>query len=199
MTRDLIDQLADAASEPPDETTLRRVSEKAQELTDAEAEVRRLEELLSAAKTRRHELRTRDLPDLMKDVGVDRIGVPGGGYDVVLAPKIHANISKEWTHDRREEAFAHLREIGGGDLIKNTLTVEASRKSDEKMRQLADRVRQMLAEYDLEASVRLEPAVQWNSLTAFVKREILGGDAAVDLEKIGASYEERAEIVKKEN
>jgi hypothetical protein len=55
----------------------------------------------------------------------------------------------------------------------------------------------MLAEVSLDASLSMEPSVQWNTLTSFVKSVLKEGDTPVDLEVIGATDITVAKIVRK--
>jgi len=194
---DLLEEFARAAdglAAVPD-SKMQEMAKLAKELVDLDAEVTRLEELLKNKKTRRHLVQTKELPDLMNEIGVDVTGTDG--VRVELKQKCHASISSSWEDDKKQRAFEHLREIGGEDLIKQTLVVSAGKGSDDKMLQIAQRVRQMLAEVSLEASLKMEPSVQWNTLTAFVRSVLEEGSTPVDLEVIGATYETVAEIVRK--
>lgn len=196
MDADLVSQFADMADKlktVPD-SKMERLAELAAELVALDREVEDLDERLKRAKERRYDLQTKDLVDLMVDIGLDSTGVDG--VQIVVEKKCHANISKDWDDDRKVRAYEHLREIGGEDLIKNTLSVSAGRNSDDKMRQIHDRVRQMLAEVELEAAVKLEPTVQWNTLTAFVRETVDAGETPVDLEALGATYSPMAVIAK---
>jgi hypothetical protein len=194
---DLLEEFARAAdglAAVPD-SKMQEMAKLAKELVDLDAEVTRLEELLKNKKTRRHLVQTKELPDLMNEIGVDVTGTDG--VRVELKQKCHASISSSWDDDKKQRAFEHLREIGGEDLIKQTLVVSAGKGSDDKMLQIAQRVRQMLAEVSLEASIKMEPSVQWNTLTAFVRSVLEEGSTPVDLEVVGATYETVAEIVRK--
>jgi hypothetical protein len=194
---DLLEEFARAAdglSAVPD-SKMQEMAKLATELVDLDTEISQLESMLKDKKTRRHIVQTKDLPDLMNDIGVDVTGVDG--VRVELKQKCHASISSSWEDAKKQRAFEHLREIGGEDLIKQSLLVTAGRGSDEKMLAVAQRVQQMLAEIELEASVKMEPSVQWNTLTAFVRSVLEEGSTPVDLEVIGATYETVAEIVRK--
>lgn len=194
---DLLEQFAKAAGDlaaVPD-SKMQEMAKLAQELVELDSEVTSLEETLKEKKTRRHVVQTKELPDLMNEIGVDVTGI--GGVRVELKQKCHASISSSWEDTKKQRAFEHLREIGGEDLIKQTLVVTAGRGSDEKMLVIAQRVKQMLAEVELEAGIKLEPSVQWNTLTAFVRSVLEEGSTPVDLEVVGATYETVAEIVRK--
>jgi len=194
---DLLEEFARAAdglSAVPD-TKMQEMAKLAGELVELDTEIQELEKTLKDKKTRRHLVQTKDLPDLMNEIGVDVTGVDG--VRVELKQKCHASISTSWEDAKKQRAFEHLREIGGEDLIKQSLLVTAGRGSDEKMLAVAQRVRQMLAELELEAAIKMEPSVQWNTLTAFVRSVLEEGSTPVDLEVIGATYETVAEIVRK--
>jgi hypothetical protein len=194
---DLLAEFADAAEQSatvPD-NLMRQMADVAKEMVTLSAEIEITEEELKAKKTRLYEIETKRLPDIMNQIGVDTTGF--NGVRIELQRKIHASISKDWEDAKKIAAFQHLREIGGEDLIKQTMVVSAGRGSDEKMLQIAQRVQQMLAEIDLDASVSLEPSVQWNTLTSFVKSVLAAGDKPVDLEVIGATDLTVAKIVRK--
>jgi hypothetical protein len=181
----------------PSEEKTKLLAEKAKELWDLEEQIDSLETRITDLKTQRHMLRTKVLPDIMNDIDVDVIGVPGSGVNIELVMECHANISTDWDDAKKVAAYDHLRAIGGEDLIKQELVVSAGRGSDEKLRQIAQRVTQMLAEVELEASIKLQPKVAWNTLTAFVRSVMKEGKTVVDLEAIGATYQSAAKIVKK--
>lgn len=195
---DLIEKYAAAAENaiPPEQQT-KRLARAAQELATLNRDIETMEASLKTLKEQRHEIRTKTMPDLMNEVGVDIIGVPEMGVDVVLKDQCHASIKKDWDDDRKLRAFEHLREIGGEDLIKVQLSVFGDRGSDDKMRMLYERVRQIMAELELSAGVHMEPSVAWNSLTAFVKSVMKDGETVVDLETIGATYGSVVDVVKK--
>lgn len=194
---DLLAEFADAAEQMasvPD-SLMKQMSDAAKEMVSVSREVENLEEQLKQKKTRLYDLETKILPDIMNQIGADVTGVDG--VQIELQRKIHANISKDWEDFRKIAAYDHLREIGGEDLIKQTMIVSAGKGSDEKMLQIAQRVRQMLAEIELDASLSMEPSVQWNTLTSFVKSVLKEGDTPVDLEVIGATDITVAKIVRK--
>ena len=194
---DLLSEFAEAAEQMasvPD-SLMKQMSEAAKEMVAVSRDVENLEEQLKQKKTRLYDLETKILPDIMNQIGADVTGVDG--VQIELQRKIHANISKDWEESRKIAAYDHLREIGGEDLIKQTMIVSAGKGSDEKMIQIAQRVRQMLAEVSLDASLSMEPSVQWNTLTSFVKSVLKEGDTPVDLEVIGATDITVAKIVRK--
>lgn len=196
MDDDLISQFADAADKMSNvsDSKMKRLAVLSQELADLDKWITATEEELKVRKERKYALETKELVDLMMDIGLTVTGVDD--VQIQIEKKCHANIASTWEDEKRLAAFQHLREIGGEDLIKNTLSVSAGRESDDKMQQIRQRVVQMLAEVELEASVKLEPTVQWNTLTSFVKSVVDAGEIPVDLEALGATYAPVAKIVK---
>jgi hypothetical protein len=65
------------------------------------------------------------LPNLMDEVGVDSIGVPPKGnlpgVDYQLKPYFSAGIAQSWAKDRKEEAFAFLKDHKADSLIKTEI------------------------------------------------------------------------------
>jgi hypothetical protein len=196
VSDDLISQFADMADSlsTVSDSKMQRLAELSREFAHLSRDIEATEEKLKTMKVRRYELETKELVDLMQDIGLTVTGVDD--VQIVVERKCHANISKDWEDERRLAAFEHLRAIGGEDLIKNTLSVSAGRGSDDKMNQIRQRVVQMLAEVELDAAVTLEPTVAWNTLTSFVKSVVDAGETPVDLEAVGAVYAPVAKIVK---
>ena len=196
---DALDRFAEAMGDLDTEqsaSTMKKLRKVALEYAETEKQITALEGQLSELKATRQELKHKVLPDIMQEAGVDILGLPVAGVDVVVRMYCKAGIPKGWSAEKKKRAFDHLDELGGGDLIKSELVVKAGRGSSEGMRQLADRVRQIAAELNIHGNVELEPAVQWNSLTAFVK-ECMGEGLPVDLDALGAHYGEIVEIVDK--
>jgi hypothetical protein len=192
---DMLTQMGEALDAIPSEQKTKLLAEKAKELVELDETIKKLEDTVKTLKEERYDLQTKTLPDIMNEIGVENIGV--SGVNVALTRKVHANISKDWEDDKKQRAFEHLRELHGEDLIKSTLSVSAGKSSDEKMRMLTQRVQQILAELQLDASVTLEPTVAWNSLTAFVKEVLKHGDYPVQLDLIGATNMPFVEIIRK--
>lgn len=188
---------ADALESMASDDKLASLGALARRLYELETQIAGREAELKELNKQRYELRTKTIPELMIDIDVDVVGVPGAGVNVALTNECHANIGASWDDSKKIEAFEHLRAIGGGDLVKVALTVSAGRGSDEKMQHLTQRVRQILAELELDASISLEPSIPWNTLTKFVRETVEAGDVPVDLEKLGATYVSAAKIVKK--
>lgn len=195
----MLDKFAEAAdglAAVPNEDAVEKLREKSLELHNIEKEMQELETKLSNLTKQRYKLKNQELPDAMRELGLDILGVPQAGVNVVLSTYCKASIPKSWDEERKQDAFNHLESMGGGDLVKLDLTVKAGRGSLESMRQLNDRVRQLVAEYNIPGVVTLEPSVQWNSLTSFVKQCIKDGEP-INMDAVGATYGDVVNIVDK--
>lgn len=189
-------QEASGVSTAPSDGQSRALTILASELLAVEAKIAEHESAISDLKKRQKAIKFTELPDLMKEIGQDKVGLPSWNCDVLLEAYYHANISADWDSDRREVAFAHLDSVGGGDIIKTQLSLSAGRGEYDKMQRVAARVRQMLAEEDLSAEMTMDLSVPWNTLTAFVKEQVRAG-TVIDLEKLGATVGSTVKIKKR--
>lgn len=160
-------------------------------LEDAQALVKQLNE-------RQNAILMKDMPALMDEVGQDKIGLPEAGVDLELKAYFHANIAADWEPEKREAAFDYLRQQDAEALIQSVMSVAAGRGDDEKMQRLIQRVQQMLAELDLDATITVGQSVPWNTLTAWLKQQITAGKV-VDLEVLGATVGHTVKIKKRKN
>lgn len=173
---ELAAEAADLSAAPTDEQ-MAVLREKCVEMVEADKEVARLERELEEAKERKNYLAHKELPDIFGRMGLDKFGMPDVGdfgADVVLSPYFKASIPAEWPDDRKKEAFDHLEEIGGGDLVK----VEVKFMLGKGETDLARRLDEAVALWAMWSKVSVPQAsislgVPWNSLTSFVKERHL--------------------------
>jgi hypothetical protein len=171
------------ASAPEDKLdALRAVARR---LRDKRAEITSLDERLSEAKAEVRQIETKEMVDLMAEVGVDKVGLPAeGNYpacDAELKPYYHAVISADWEPERRQAAFAWLDSAGHGDLIKTAITVLIPRDD----RAMAVSIQHYLEQCGVQHQVLLD--VPWNTLTAFVKEQVEKYHRTPPLETLGAT------------
>lgn len=186
---DLLDKLADEAESTEgaaSEDQLRRLTERADDLVRTDREIEKTEQRLKDLKNYRNDLAHRELPDMMMEMDVDSLGRPELGVDLVLSPFCRASIPASWEDERREAGFAHLTELGGGDLIKATLTVAAGRGDMDAMQSLSEQIDGMLADLRIEGSLSLGLAVNWGTLTSFVREQHEAG-VPMKLDLLGAT------------
>ena len=120
---DLIDEGDKFAS--VDTGTGKQLSDLVRKLRSVEQEIEDAELNLKALKAEKHRLSVENIPGLMDEMGVDRLDVDG----VSVSRKkmiVHASIPQ----DRKEEAFAWLRENGLDDIIKNDVTCSFGKGED---------------------------------------------------------------------
>ena len=96
--------------------TGQQLSDLVRKLRSVEKDIEDAEQHLKALKQEKHKLSVENIPVLMDEMGMERIDVDG----VTVSRKmiVHASIPV----DRKEEAFAWLRENGLDDIIKNDVT-----------------------------------------------------------------------------
>ena len=139
---------------------------------------------LKALKAEKHRLSVENIPGLMDEMGVDRLDVDG--VSVSRKMIVHASIPQ----DRKEEAFAWLRENGLDDIIKNDVTCSFGKGEDN----IAGDVVGILQEkgFDPKTKTHVHPS----TLKAFVKERIVDGKP-IDLDMFGAFIANAAEIRRK--
>lgn len=183
----------------PSDSDAARLRKLGMELVTVDARISQLEQELTDAKARRNAIQMTEMPSLMEEIGQDRIGLPDAyehGADLELRPYYHANIAKDWEPERQDAAFDYLQSREAGDLVKSAMVISAGRGDLEKMQRLQQRVVQMFAELELEAQLTMDLSVPWNTLTAYVKEQIEGGEV-LDLEVLGATVGQTVKIKKR--
>ncbi len=220
--RDLISELADEAADTtttPSDENLAKLRGMGQQLVNLDETITTMETDLKGLRESRNNLAMKEMPDYILDLDLDTIGLASAGVDIILVDYCKAGIPTNWDEDKRKESFAHLVDVGGGDLIKATLVLAAGRDELDTIRALAelivivttlpcedDRVEkiiewfnengQRLRPIDLDVDVKL--AVVWSTLTSFVKEQTKKG-TVLDLEKLGATVGHIVKIKKRKN
>lgn len=133
------------------------------------------------------ELEFQKLPDLFREAGIDKLGLPAEGnlpaYDSKLEPYYKANIAADWDPERRAAAFAALRKAKAGDLIKTVITIQLGLKT-EALRKAILKALQALGLTSEHYTI--EEAVPWKSLTSWVKDRIEKHKTIPPMETLGA-------------
>lgn len=188
----------------PDDSALRTIARAARELAVVDARLKRIEALAEAARTRRHKLATRVLPELLDAAGVDTFGLSESNCDVVVSTRYHAAIKVDWDDVRRANAFHHLEERGGGDLVKAELAVSFAKEDLAPAKVLLALCQEWIKKKNLEAGTTLDLSVNWRSLTSWVREEMErptdphaqpSNMPPLDLDRIGASAWRECAIV----
>ena len=167
-----------------DTGTGKQLSDLVRKLRKVEDQIADAEQYLKAVKLEKHKLSTENIPALMDEMGMDRVDVDG--LTVTRKMIVHASIPSE----RKEEAFAWLRENGLDDIIKNDVTCSFGKGEDN----VAGDVVGLLQErgFDPKTKTHVHPS----TLKAFVKERVTDGKP-IDLDMFGAYINNAAEIRRK--
>jgi hypothetical protein len=160
------------ASQAPTDAAARRVATAARALALADARLARAEALVETVRRRRNDLATRVLPELMDSVGQDRCGLPDMNCDVVVEPFYAAAIRADWEPDRRDAAFAHLEELGGGDIVRAQLAVTFAKEDLPAARRLLVIVDEWVMRSEVDAQTSLDLTVHWKTLTSWLAAHV---------------------------
>ena len=148
---------------------------------EIEDDIAATEQRLKDLKYRKRKVNEEDIPALMSEMGMDSIEVDGN--KVKLRQFVHARISEE----KRDEAFAWIRSIGEGDIIKNDVTVSFNAGQDNVAGAVVDELR----------NKGLDPSqktyVHAQTLKAWVKGRIEKGKE-IDFDTFGVHVGNEAKI-----
>jgi hypothetical protein len=167
-----------------DTGTGRTLSDLVRKLRNVETQIEDAEQHLKALKQEKHKLSVENIPQIMDEMGVERLDVDG--VTVTRKMIVQASIPVE----RRDEAFAWLRENGLDDIIKNDVTCTFGKGEDN----IAGDVVGLLQErgFDPKTKTHVHPS----TLKAFVKERVTDGKP-IDLDMFGAYINNTAEIRRK--
>jgi len=167
-----------------DSGTGKQLSTLVRSLRNVEQQIEDAENHLKILKAEKHRMSVETIPALMDEMGVERLDVDG--LTVERKMMVHASIPQ----DRKEEAFAWLREHGLDDIIKNDVTCSFGKGEDN----MAGDVIGMLQErgYDPKTKTHVHPS----TLKAFVKERVTDGKP-IDLDMFGAFIANAAQIRRK--
>ena len=162
----------------------KQLSDLVRKLRKVEDQIADAEKYLKTIKAEKHKLSTENIPALMDEMGMERIDVDG------LTVERKMIVSASIPQDRKEEAFAWLRENGLDDIIKNDITCSFGKGEDN----LAGDVVGILREKGFDPSTKTH--VHPSTLKAFVKERVTDGKP-IDLDMFGAFIANAAQIRRK--
>ena len=167
-----------------DSGTGKQLSDLVRSLRNVETQIADAENHLKALQQEKHKLSVENIPALMDEMGVERLDVDG--LTVERKMMVHASIPQ----DRKDEAFAWLRENNLDDIIKNDITCSFGKGEDN----MAGDVVGMLQErgFDPKTKTHVHPS----TLKAFVKERVTEGKP-IDLDMFGAFIANAAQIRRK--
>lgn len=164
---------------------LPRVGRLARLLVEQQAAVAEAEEKLAAAKAALLLTERVDLPELMKELGLQEVKLEDGSK-VTVTPDVICAIAEA----KRADAFAWLEERGYGGLIKTEVSVSFGRDELEK----AEEVASVLSEV-AERPSAIERTVHPQTLKAFVKERMAAAELdARAMELFGVQPFDRAKL-----
>jgi len=158
-----------------------RLSSLIRESIKADEDIAAAEQYLKDLKYKKRKINEEDIPALMEEMGVDSLEVDGN--KIKLRQFVHARI----TDDKRDEAYAWLRSIGEGDIIKNDVTVSFTTGQDN----VAGSVVEDLRTQGLDPVQKTH--VHPQTLKAWVKNRIESGQD-IDFETFGVFVGTEAKI-----
>lgn len=181
----LIDEAVDAEKfDKVDEGKGSRLSGLIRDSLDIDQKISEAEQYLKDLKFRKRKINEEDIPALMQEMDVDSLTV--GGNKVALRQFVHARISE----NNREEAFAWLRSVGEGDIIKHDVTVSFNTGQDNLAGSVVEGLRQ---EYGLNPAQKTH--VHPQTLKAWVKNRIESGQD-IDFDMFGVFVGTEAKITR---
>ncbi len=158
-----------------------KLSNLIRESMKVDEEISKVEKYLKDLKFKKRKVNEEDIPALMQEMGMDSVTVDGN--KVALRQFVHARIPD----DKREEAFAWIRSVGEGDIIKHDVTVSFNTGQDNMAGAVLDDLRNQ----------GLDPAqkthVHPQTLKAWVKGRIESGKE-IDFDTFGVYVGTEAKI-----
>ena len=112
-----------------DQTSVKAISEKCNQLKQIQEQIKQDEEKLSLLKHKARDFEERVIPEMMQEAGVSLLKLDDGST-VEVKPFYAAKIPES----RVDEAFSWLRSKGFEDLIKNTVTASLTEAKTTKSR-----------------------------------------------------------------
>ena len=167
-----------------DTNTGKQLSQLVRALRGVEQQIEDAENHLKALKQDKHRMSVEQIPALMDEMGVERLDVDG----VTVERKMI--VSASIPVDRKDEAFAWLRDNGCDDIIKNDVTCSFGKGQDNS----AKSVISILEEAGFEPMTKTH--VHPSTLKAFVKERVMDGKP-IDLDMFGAFISNAAQIRRK--
>mgnify|MGYP003108817968 FL=1 len=164
--------------------TMTELSGLVRRLRNTEQQIEDAEQHLKSLKQEKQKLSTESLPDLMDEMGVERIDVDG--LTVTKKQIVAASIPV----DKREEAFAWLRQRNLDHIIKNDVICSFQKGQDN----LAKSTVAMLKEKGFNPNIKTH--IHPQTLKGFLKTRIEEGQE-IDLDLFGAFLSNTVDIRRK--
>lgn len=170
QVQNLMDQMAGVAAEvKSSDGALARISEIAKTQFEQMVEVARLEDALKEAKKVLFTISTVDLPEAMKEAGIEEFTTTDG-LEIKTKPDVQCGIPAP----RREEAYEWLIKHDFGGIIKSDLELLFDREERKKAEKLA-------ADLTKKGyTVTLNNSIHAQTLKAFVKERMADTESGIE-------------------
>lgn len=196
MDEDVLSRFAEEAeSDAPSDEEIESVRALCAELVRKQRQADEIQEQLRQVNKEIWELKTKTIPDLAVERGIDSMGLADYGVDVVVEPYYKANISADWPEEQRARAFEHLEELGVGDIVRTRVEYTLGKDSLELAHAMDEIIRSAAAQIGADEipTPEIGMSVPWNTLTSTVK-DLSKKGVAMDLEVLGATVGNIAKI-----
>jgi hypothetical protein len=110
------------------------ISDLVRQHVELSKELTVIESQASSVKDRIRRIETELLPEKMNEMGMTKVEIDGN--EVSVSTFVSARLPKDPM--QRQQAFQHLRELGCGDFIKNTVSISFPVTQDNRAKALAD-------------------------------------------------------------
>lgn len=159
------------------------LKKKAEEMLALEGDISRLEDQLKAKQAELRKVSEVDIPELLERAGMTAIPLKDG-MTIEVATDLYTSIPQA----RKNEILAAVRARGGGDLIKNELTIVLDKGKDNAAAQIEETAKEMGLEVERSEGIAAPTYKKW------IKEE-QKSDKPIDLAFFGAHQVTRAKVV----
>ena len=157
--------------------SLKRIKEMADQLLNAEAELKRLQNQLEVAKANHKQIEQIDMPELMREVGLTSFTTEDERV-ITLEEVVMCGISAE----NNRAATKWLDEHGFGGLVKTVMVVDFNRDDREEALALASEFNEAAKGKGVRCTTMMNEKVHPSTLKSFVKEQMKkGANVPIDL------------------
>lgn len=164
----------DIPQAPIPEDKLELLTAKAHLMVTLEEDIERMGEALKEVTKALHDLRTRQVPDLMMELQVDSLTLKG--FKIAVGDFVSGSLPKD--PDKRQKAFAWLDTHDASGLIVTDVEVSFPRSEREKAKEVANYL------WAMDLPAKLNSNVHPQTLAKFARDKLKSGEA-IDLETLG--------------
>lgn len=172
----------------PKMDAMQRLSQLAVKMGSLELKKLELEEEMARVEAELKTYQMNLVPEVMAEIGLTEIKTKGG-MTIELRQEVRASLPKD--PEKRDRAFAYLKDTGNDGLITQEIIVNYGRDAGEFAEQLLSALEQMNVREH--ATVEHQKTINFQSMLAFLRRELKEGKP-VPLEAFGAFVQNMAKL-----